>query len=73
MNCFLGLGWKKGTESHIIGAKVTRFHRKMSRGVAGYAKNTPFEQPPCLRMVPIALAKMRAIAAKLDGKSSIVI
>ena len=32
--------------------------------MAGYAKNTPFEQPPCLRIVPVALAEMRAITTE---------
>ena len=73
VSCFLGLRREKGAESHIISAKVPRFHRKMARGMAGNAQDTPFEQPPCLRMVAIALAEMRAITAKLYRKCRIVI
>ena len=73
VNCFLGLRREKGAESHIISAKVPRFHRKMARGMAGNAQDTPFEQPPRLRMVAIALAEMRAITAKLHRKCRIVI
>lgn len=41
--------------------------------MASDAENAPGEQPPCLGVVAISLPEMGAIAAKLDGKSSIVI
>lgn len=69
----LAFGRKKGSEGHIIGAQLPRFHREMSGGVAGDAKDTPLQKLARFGVITIGLPQMGAITAQLDGQRSIVI